>query len=280
MPTNNFKFILRRLLRQPLNTSLHLMGLTMGLCVCLLIGLFIHNELSFDNYHEKANRIYRVNQVWEYNGEVERDFGAPAPLADALRSEIPDLEKVAIAYPRDEKIIQVTPGNRFRQSGILMAEPDLLDIFDFEVVAGNGHEALRKPNQALLTESLAEKFFGREDPLGKTFIYENEHTIVVAGIIKDLPPNTHLPAEMLLSYFPHEKWFMSNRDNWGMTFGASTYTVLKKGAKPADVTPLIRALYDKNLNTDPEELEVGYAELQALNDIHLHPEVEGGGQMD
>ena len=89
----NFRFILRRLNRQRLNTFLHLTGLTLGIAVCLLIGLFIRHELSYDNYHQKADRIYRFNQVWRSaSGEMEYDYGAPAPLADFLRNDIPEVE--------------------------------------------------------------------------------------------------------------------------------------------------------------------------------------------
>lgn len=278
MITHNLRFLLRRLFKQKLNTTLHITGLTIGLSVCLLIGLFIRHELSFDDYHQKAKRIYRVNQVWEDNGEKELYYGAPAPLVDVLRKEIPEIELVGVAYPLNEKIIEINPQKRFKQSRILMADAPLLDILDFKILKGNSHEALRNPNQALLTESLAEKFFGREDPIGKTFLYENELTVTVAGVIEDLPKNTHLPASMLLSYFPHEPWLLGNKNNWGMTFGASTFVVLKEGVDPASLHSSIRAIYDVHLNTDAEEPEIGYAELQALSQIHLNPEVDGGGK--
>lgn len=278
MITNNFRFILRRLSRQKLNTGLHLTGLSIGLAVCLLIGLFIHHELSFDRYHAKLDRIYRVNQVWDTKGERQLDFGAPAPLANALRAEFPSIEAVGVAYPLGERIIEVNPQKRFKQSRILMADAGLLDILDFELIRGQGQEALLQPNQALLTESTAEKFFGSEDPLGKTFLYQNEHTVTVAGIIADLPGNTHLPATVLLSYFPNSSFMENNQDNWGLTFGASTYVLLKEGVDPQSLHAPIRALYDRNINEKWDNIEIGYAELQPLASIHLEPEIRGGGE--
>ncbi len=183
---HNFRFILRRLNHQRLNTFLHLTGLTLGITVCLLIGLFIRHELSYDDYHQKADRIYRFNQVWTIpNGEMEYDYGAPAPLGNALRSEVPEIETVVSVYPRKGMVIEINPQKRFNQEGVLFAEPEILDVFDIEVIAGNGHEALRKPWHTLLTESTAEKFFGRENPIGKTFLFNNKHTMTVGGIIKN-----------------------------------------------------------------------------------------------
>ena len=276
---HNFRFILRRLNRQRLNTFLHLTGLTLGISVCLLIGLFIAHELSYDNYHQKADNIYRFNQVWSMpSGEMEFDYGAPAPLGNALRSEIPELETVVSVYPRPEKAIEITPQKRFNQTGILMVEPQFLDVFDIEVIEGNGHEALRKPWHTLLTESTAEKFFGRENPIGKTFLYDNKHTLTVAGIIKDLPENTHLPATMLVSYLIGKDFLGWAAKNWGSTFGASTYGVLKEGTNPNDLLRPINAMYDLHVNTDPEDPEKASIAIQPLAKIHLEPKYEGGGE--
>ncbi len=278
MNNNNFRFILRRLFRQRLNSSLHILGLTIGLSVCILIGLFIHYELSFDTYHEKAAQIYRVNQIWEEPGERFLDYSTPAPLPQALRDQFPEIEMVGIAYPRDDKVIEINPQKRFKQNHILMVDDNFLDIFDIKVLRGNGHEAMRNPNQVLLTESLAKTYYGREDPIGKTFQYENDQTMTVAGIIEDLPSNTHLPAEMLMSYFPISPWVTGNSDNWGMTFGLSTFVVLKEGIEYTSLHTSIRDLYDTHINDDSDDPELAYAELQPLTNIHLNPEVDGGGE--
>lgn len=220
MLVNNFRFILRRFNRQRLNTFLHITGLTLGITVCLLIGLFIQHELSYDNYHQKADRIFRFNQVWEMpDGQQDLGFGAPAPLGNAIRAEIPEVETVVSVYPRTRKPIEVSPLKRFSQENILFAEAEVLDVFDIEVLIGNGHEALRKPWHALLTETTAEKFFGREDPIGKTFLYDNKNMVTVAGIIKDLPENTHLPATMIVSYMIGKDFLGWTEKNWGRLSG-------------------------------------------------------------
>jgi putative ABC transport system permease protein len=95
-----------------------------------------------------------------------------------------------------------------------MTDPEFLDVFDVKIVEGNAYEALRKPYQALLTETTAKKFFGNEDPLGKTFTYNDSFLITVGAVIKDFPENTHLPALMLLSFSDNENYLMTRTDNF------------------------------------------------------------------
>lgn len=275
---HNLRFILRRFNRQRLNTFLHLTGLTLGIAVCLLIGLFIRHELNYDTYHQKADRIYRFNQVWKSgNGDLEADYGAPAPLANFLKSELPQLETVVSVLPNGKRAVEITSQKRFNQEGILYAEPEILDVFDIQVKEGNGHETLRKPWHALITTSTAEKFFGREDPIGKTFLFDNEHTVTVGGIIEDLPENTHLPATVLISYKIGKDLMGWAATNWGAIFGASTYAVLKEGANPKDLEAPIQAKFDEMVN-DPADPEKSSIAIQPLAKIHLEPVYGGGGQ--
>lgn len=275
---NNFRFILRRFSRQKLHTTLHIIGLTIGLTVCLIIGLYLQHELSYDNYHEKADRIYRVNQVWSFQGKKELDYATPFPLAKTIREEIPSVEYATIIHPVRDPNIEITPQKRFRQDRVLLAEPYFLDIFDVEILQGNGHEALRTPYQALLTESTAEKFFGRENPMGKTFLYNEKFTITVAGIIRDLPDNTHLPATMLLSYVYDNDFIGTRQDSWSFTSGSSTYITLPEETSPDNINAALKTIYAQNANTDPEELERAGATLQALHRIHFEPKWGGGGR--
>jgi len=278
MISKHLQFIFRRLRKQKLHTALHVLGLTIGLTVCLLIGVFIFHELSYDGYHENAELTYRVNQVWEDEGEKSLDYSAPYPLPIAIREELPDVSLVGVAYPQSEKVIELEGEKRFKQSHILMADPGLLDIFDFNIIRGNAKEAMASPNKAILSQATAQKFFGSADPIGKTFIYNNKQTVEVAGLMKNPPNNTHLPASMLLSYFPQSKFILGNLENWSLTFGAATYVVLPEGVQPASIENSIRAMFDIHVNDEEENPEVAYAQLQALEDIHLQPEVDGGSK--
>ncbi|MBX2876545.1 MAG: ABC transporter permease [Saprospiraceae bacterium] len=279
MIMNNLKFIVRRLIRQKKYTYLNLLGLTLGLSTCLVIGLFLAYELSFDSYHQKADRIYRINEVKEAPSYgIKYKYAAPAPLAKALREEVSGIEAVASVYPQEAQTIEVATGKLFQQEGILLAESDIIDVFDFDLIEGDARQALRQPWQAILTASTAKKFFGQEDPMGKTLTYDGRQTITVAGIMKDLPNNTHLAASMLISYLVTPEYMGFNLNQWTFTFGASTYVALQEGVTPESLETPIQAVYDKYANTDPESLEKSRGELQALSHIHLEPKYAGGGQ--
>ena len=175
MFSTNLKFIIRRLLRQKTYTFSLILGLTLGIATCLMIGLFLAYEISFDGYHAKADRTYRVNQVWEAPSYgTEYYYTAPAPLAAAMRENLPSLETVVSVFPQEIETIEIKNGKMFNQEGVLFAEAEFLDVFDIEIIEGDAYEALRQPWQTILSESTAQKFFGRENPMGKTIIYNGE----------------------------------------------------------------------------------------------------------
>jgi putative ABC transport system permease protein len=275
MLLNNLKLTLRRFGRQKLNTSLHVVGLTLGITVCLLIGLFLRHEMSFDNYHDKADRIYRINSVWTNGGKINYHYSTPLPLAKALRTEVSGLEKITLAHPQGDKtILEINSGKRLVQDHILIVEPSFLEIFKVDVVkGGSGKDILAKPYQALLTETTAQKFYGKEDPIGKTFLFKGEFTMTVAGIIKDLPSNTHLPASMLLSYVEEEDYLGVNLESaWTSVYGTMTYAVLPKNSNPKNIELQLKTIADKYVNANPArpaQMRSDF-DVQPLSDIHFN----------
>lgn len=276
---NALRITLRRLSRQRLNTSLHVIGLTIGMSVCLMIGLFLRHETSFDAYHSKANQIYRINTVWTDNGNKTPHYSTPLPMSDALQEEIPGLEFVAQWHPLGKEIIEINPQRRFAQENIMLAEPDLFNVFDIKTVQGDAFAAMRKPYQALLTRSTAKKFYGEENPLGKTFKFRNEFDITVAGIIEDFPSNTHMNATMVISFFKDEKFMQNSVNIWTFVMGTSTYVVLPENIPVADLNARLKALADKYVNQH-EERPGSRTDFiaQPLHDIHFNSTYSGGGQ--
>src|SRR5688572_21154682 len=247
MMLNDIKLALRHLSRQKLNTALHLIGLTLGMSVCLLIGLFLHYELSFDSYHDKADRTFRITAWWGDQTKKAHHFSTPIAMAKDLRTTVTGLENVAMAHPNWSGLVEISGGKRFIQDNILIVDAEILDIFDIEVISGNGHEALQIPYQALLTETTAKKFFGRENPVGKTFVYRNEFNITVGGVIRDMPSNTHLAATMLLSFVPDKKFIEVDADNYGIVRGNSTFLVLSEQSDVKFIEAQLKKLADKNI---------------------------------
>lgn len=279
MVINNLKLTLRRFGKQKLNTALHILGLTIGISICLLIGLFLKYEMSFDTYHDKADRTYRINSIWSESGKLDYHYSTPLPLAKTLRTEISGIEKVTLAHPQgNQKIVEISPEKRFAQKHVLIVEPEFLDVFNVEILfGGNGHNVLRQPYQAILSESLAEKFYGKENPIGKTFLYKNKFNITVGGLMRDLPTNTHLPASMLLSFVPEEKYLGTGVDGWTYVSGTSIFVVLPKNANLPAFTKQINTIADKYINAKMPTHLKSYFDVQPLNDIHFNTKYSGGG---
>ncbi|MEP7322913.1 MAG: FtsX-like permease family protein [Saprospiraceae bacterium] len=277
----NLPLTFRRFAKQKLTTSLHLVGLTLGISVCLVIGLFIRFELSFDTYHSKADRIYRVNQIWIDDGNKEFHYSTPYPLADAIRTEITGIETVTKVHHPFKSIIEINPIKRFNQDRIMFTDPDFLNVFDVKVLEGNGFDALRKPYQALLTTSTAKKFYGNEDAMGKVFKYNNKYDVTVAGIIKDFPENSHLAASILLSFSDDDKYVGTSKTHYGSVSGGSTFILLPEGSKPDQVLANnLNGIYERHLNSQKWMRKNSRCELeiQPLSDIHFNSKYAGGGE--
>src|SRR6267142_3339566 len=174
------RFSFRHMAKQKANTALHIIGLTLGLSVCLLTGLYLRYELTFDAQYQ--NRIYRINSIWTEGNNKSMQYATPIPLAEAMRTELAGEIKVAIARPEFESIVALNSQKLFKQNRVMIVEPEFIDIFNVEVIRGRSFNG---PYQAMLTESTARKFYGDEDPIGKTFRYRNEFNITVSGIIHD-----------------------------------------------------------------------------------------------
>lgn len=278
---SNLAFIIRRFIRNKLTTTLHIVGLTLGIAVCLMIGLFIKYELTFDTYQPMSDRTYRVDQVWIDFGQKTYHYSTPYLLADQIRKDVAGIEKVTKVHHPEGAMVEINPKKRFKEGRVIFTDPEFIDVFDVKAVEGNIREALKQPYQAVLTETTARKFFGNENPLNKTFLYNNEFTITVAGVIKDFPSNTHLPASMLLSLSDNPGFTGANTKHYGSVSGGSTFIVLPKGVKPGKALQAsLQGIYDRFLNSEKwmgkdSRVEI---ELQALRDVHFNSKYAGGGQ--
>ncbi len=271
----------RHLGRQKLNTALHVIGLTIGMSVCLLIALFIRYELSFDAYHEKADRTYRIITEWNEPEKTEYYFSTPFPLANAIRTEVSGIEHVSFAHPVYTKVVEITPQKRFLQENILAVEPEFLEIFKLEAIKGDLHKTLKTPYQAILTESTAKKFFGNENPIGKTLSFPSDEKFefTVSALIRDLPGNTHLPASMLVSYSPSENFLKSHQTGWSYVSGTETLVVLPDKHDLKTLKAQLRAIADKYINSNSRQPKMfkNYFEIQPLSDVHFNSAYGGGG---
>jgi len=290
MLRNFFKVAFRNLLRHKFYSFINVSGLTIGIAVSLLIAFFVVDELSYDKFHTDADRIYQIYLKAMIQGKAEEGANTCAPVAAASKEEIAGVEDATrinvwrdVVFRNDEKM--------YTEPKLLLADSNFFEFFTFELLEGDHGSILNEPNQIILTESTAKKYFGYsigegESPLGKSLLMGTEKTnCEVVGIMKSPPKNSHFQFEMVLSMIT---WDFSKRTQWTSN-SLYSYVKLRENADPTTVSEALVALSDKYVG--PEiEMYIGisleewrksgagdYAYyIRPMTDIHLFSEIQGG----
>jgi len=273
MLKNYLKIALRNLGRHKGYTFINVAGLAVGLASFLLILLYVQDELRFDRFHEKADRIFRVVESRTSPDQGDRYYVyLMGPLAPTLVNELPEVTDAVRMVSRWSAGRRTASygENRFYEGDYLFVEPSFFEVFDFALVRGDPQTALTDPLTVVLTEASARKYFGEEDPFGKILSVEQYGDLQVTGILHDPPANSHLHFSMLISFATleatgNEGW-ASWIENWRST-SFMTYLALADGASPeaveAKMVPLLKRYREEDQLT-----RVPY--LQPLPDIHFH----------
>lgn len=267
------KFIilpLRSILRQGRQSIISVIGLSVALTSCILILLYIRYETSYDRYHKNAGNIYRVLTQhaagFSYMGK-RLSVVTPAPLKDAMMTEIPGVERSCKC-----KLVTTTleyNSTLFSERGFLYADPDFLQMFTFPVLSGNPSEALKEPFSLFVTRSMALKYFGNENPIGKTIKAGNQFLYTVKGVLEDVPPNSHFKFDFLTGFetLYRVRGSREEVEQWP-NFSYLTYVQLPRGLKPENITNDIANVAEKHLPDIPMFKGTKWV-LQPLEKIHL-----------
>ncbi len=258
---NYFIIAIRNLKRNFNYASLNIIGLTLSIAACLIIFLITKNELTFDAYHEKADRTYRVTMnALDFNPSVS------LAIAPAMRTAFPELEKVSQYWQRTDGLVKV--GNtRYMQDEYAFADAAFTDIFDYKWISGNPHTALTEPNTVVLTESVARKYFGNENAMGKTFQLDNNYQLTVTGIIKDLPPNTGMTFGFLTSFATIEKEMKNAMSEFYAIVGGNTFIVVPPNYNISNVETRMKAFVSQNWG--PDIAAEAKLLMQPLKEVHF-----------
>src|ERR1700761_3585177 len=225
MLKNYLRVAFRNLWRHKGFSLLNILGLTIGMSACFLIFLYVKFELSYDDFHSKSSRIYRV--VTDINNPSEvLHFSVAAPaMPVAAKRDFPEIEKV-VRYDLGSLLIRRGTDIKIQEDNVAFADSTFFEVFDFPLLKGDPVTALREPNSVVLSETAAKKYFGSADPMGQQLLLsEDGHPGKVTGIMKDMPENTELKAEVLIASYNGAA--DSSRDkNWG-GFGDFSYFLLK-----------------------------------------------------
>lgn len=258
------KIAFRHIMRQKIFTVINVSGLALGMAVCMLIALWIQHELSFDRFHENANEIYRVTEEqYQSSGSMYPVTVTPWPLAQALKDAYPEIIETARLRTIGNPLFNLKD-KQIYERGLVAVDPTFLTMFTFPLISGKPESALQEPHTMVISEDMAQKYFGNEDPIGKTL-----HTInynldfTVTGVFENVPDNSHIQFEMLV---PFEQTLrdMGWTDKWH-TNNYQTYILLEKGVS---IESLRERSYDF-FKTQFENTRMKMR-LQALTDIHLH----------
>lgn len=266
---NYFKIALRHLLKERRYSLINLTGLAIGVAVALLMVLFVKEEWTFDHFHTKADQIYRVWVKEHYQGEVFFNTVTPYILGRELEENFPEIEAVPRYIIND---FGVREGELTEQEAIHLANPDFLEAFDFEVLSGDPVQSLTQLRKTVLTEPIAKKYFGEEDPVGKTLsiqMDEGWQAFEVGAVLASPPTNSSLQFDLLIPY-ENIKGFVSERTrNHWQVVAAETYVLLQEGQSLEALAAKVQKHVDGKVASiyEPGEYEIGF---QPLKDIHLN----------
>ena len=269
---------LKHLTNHRLYSAINIVGLAVGIACFILIGLFVTHELGFDKHWANADRIYRVSRDYApIDGARARlPASANAPIAPALVAEFPEIERAARIFGGRSEQAGRAFGNRtllaredltFFEDRLRYADPDVVEIFDFDWVAGEPRRALAEPSSIVLTESLARKYFGTEPALGQTLILNGQTAVAVTGVIADLPATTHLAIDALVSVSTLTSAIgPAMLENWNGNTDFHTYILLSEGADVEAIESRLPAFLDRHIENGS-----AFSSLTLMNvaDVHL-----------
>lgn len=280
MIKNYFKIAFRNLWRQRLFSFLNILGLTVGMTACFLIFTYVSFESSYDDFHSKSDRIYRVVTDIKTPTEVINNSGPSWAFAPHI-TEFPEVE-TAVRVMGD--LMLFTKDNlKFNEPEVLWADADFFNTFDFPLVKGDSKTALSEPLSIVLSETLAKKYFGDEDPMGKTItLFENpqQQPATVTGIMKDFPNNSHIKGSAVVSMTTITKKFNAGLDDqWG-NYSPFAYVLLKPGVDAAAFEKKLPGFLEKWDGTHMKQIQMfPTLFLEPLQDVYLRSPRDGYGSV-
>jgi putative ABC transport system permease protein len=258
----------RNLWKNKTFTFLNLGGLTISIASCLIIFFWVQDELSFDQSGTNANRVFRVALTLQANGQPDKQFAVTAgPLAPVLIKDFPEVEK-AVRFEPYSTLIGYK-NEHFFTDKFLFADSSFFDVFGLTLLQGNPHTALEGSSSVVLSESVAKKYFGNEDPIGKTITCNDTIPLLVTGVAKDVPSTSHFNFEMVCSFRVLEKANLDNTTNW-WDDDYYTYVLLKDAKSAVAMSPRLLHIMDKYNGEENRAMGFeGLHFLQPLTSIHL-----------
>lgn len=275
---NYLKIAFRNLGREKFYALINILGLAISIACCLLILVYVQDELSYDRFPENSERIYRVSGEINFGGNHSFYAVTPAPMAAALANDYPEVESsFRFRNSGDWLVRSEQTINNAKETQVAYADSNFFNFFTIPVLLGEARQALVAPEAVAISASAAERHFGRENPLGKTLVFDNDRRYNVSAVFEDVPENAHFHFDFLLAMAGYEDSFSPV---W-LSNNYHTYIRLRPGADPKVFEekfpslfkkyagPQVQQILDKTIEEIEETGQGVYYSLQALHDIHL-----------
>ncbi len=270
---NYLTVILRHLFRHRVYSAINVLGLAIGLASCILIMLYVQDELSYDQHHERRDRIYRIVVSDTAEGRTDEWARTPSAWGPLLMEEYPEIERFTRWKPPDSSWLIGYEEKSYEEKYFIFADSTVFDIFTFPLVQGNPETALTKPNTVVVSETIATMVFGNENPIGKVISADEIYMFTVTGIMRDMPKNSHFRADFLASFSTLAASGIYNEPTTiqDMDRTLYTYLLIQEGYALEDLEDKLPQFPVRHLGERLETLGMEFRPyLQPLTDIHLH----------
>jgi predicted permease len=267
---NYLKIALRNIKRYKGYSFINIAGLAVGMACCILILLWVRDELSFDRFHHNIDNIYRVIRQEQDTAEAGKDALTPPPLAAALKEKFPGITHVSRFGSWGRWLLSSGEKN-FYETRYKCADPDFFEMYNFPFIKGNPKNALINTYSVVLTEKMAEKYFGSEDPIGKTLNINKKFDVIVTGVIKNVPGNSTLIFDFIFPFrllVGKELLGEKTGENWGFN-SFNTFVMLNQSSSAKELAAKIAGIFKKHNQEDTD-----LALLQPFKDIHLYSNIQ------
>ncbi|MCK4759875.1 MAG: ABC transporter permease, partial [Candidatus Aminicenantes bacterium] len=264
MLKNYLKIALRIIQRHKGFSFIKISGLAIGMACCVLILLFVQYELSFDDFHENKDRIYRVLSELELTHGTEIVPITALPLAPAIKSDLQEVAYVTRITGGYRRLLTI--GSRKFFEELNYADADVFDIFTFPLILGNPKTALVEPFSMVISEEIAEKYFGKKNPVGKTITIQNYQDYKITGVMRNVPGNSHLRFDILVSFSSRNNEERVKGNYWDRFSNDYTYVLLAEGTSQKELENSLPSLMAKHTPVEEDRYNL---HLQPLKSIHF-----------
>jgi len=266
---NYFKLAIRNILRHKAYSFINIVGLAIGMTCSILILLWVQNELSYDRFHANANQLYRITaQANDFKAAVN-----PAGMPAGLKEEMPAIKEFVRVMTPSSNLFEAGE-RKFAEKRVFYVDSTFLDLFSFPLIKGSRATALHRIDGVLITESIAKKYFGKEEALGKTLRKDNGNYVTVTGVLADIPSNSHLQFDFILPIASIAQSDYDLKNNVWDNFNFYSFLLLDEKFDP---TPVAISAFNKQMDEiykkHVKDIKVSF-QLQPLTRIHLHSNLQ------